>query len=70
LNVPCIGVISEDERILRQNNSGVPFVYQSSFTVTNDIKLVAEKLINKKKSIHDKVPASKTIWEKMKNNAS
>ncbi len=70
LNVPCIGVISEDERVLRQNNSGVPFVYQSSFTITNDIKLVAEKLIDKKKPIHNKVPASKSIWEKMKNNAS
>jgi septum site-determining protein MinD len=70
LSVPCIGVISEDERILRQNNSGVPFVYQSNFAVSSEIKEVVDKIVGKKKTIKNNSPPTKSIWEKMKKNSA
>ncbi|MDD4028254.1 MAG: septum site-determining protein MinD [Caldisericia bacterium] len=69
LHVPCIGIISEDERVLRQNNSGVPFVYQSSFSVSTEVKDVTDKIVGKTKSIKRNAPPSKSIWEKMKKNS-
>ncbi|MCK5847797.1 MAG: septum site-determining protein MinD [Caldisericia bacterium] len=70
LGAPCIGVISEDERVLRQNNSGIPFVYQSNLQISTEIKEIAETIIGKKKNRITKKNQTKSLWDKMKKDSS
>ncbi len=67
LHVPCVGIVSEDERILRQNNSGSPFVYQSNLPIATEIKKISRMIIGKSPQ-KSKLNVSKSLWNKMKNS--